>query len=326
VGKSKLAQEAREFAEQVAGSELTVLLYGETGTGKDMLAELIHETGRLTKPFVVVDCGALTETLSESELFGHVKGAFTDANQERMGLVKTAEDGTLFFNEVANMSLGLQAKFLRILDKKPFRAVGGRTEIQVRTRIIAATNVDLEEAVKLRTFRLDLFHRLNVLSFSIAPLRQRKDDIPELISVFLNGSAERFSPAALAAMTRYDWPGNVRELINVVQRAVFMNKEKEIGLEQIKRHLAGQSDEAKGKDIDLEQIESHLADLINRTNRSFFQIIDELQRNYVCHVLEVSNGIVKKAADIAGIARQTMNHKIKKFGLRDFVNNLREER
>lgn len=301
VGVSRAAQEVREFAEHVARSDLTVLLRGETGVGKDHLAELIHQAVHNGKPFVVVDCGALTETLSETELFGHTRGAFTDAREEKVGLVKAAEDGTLFFNEVANMSLGLQAKFLRILDKRPFRAVGGRTEIQVRTRIIAATNANLEAEVKARTFRMDLFHRLNVLSFSIVPLRERKEDIPELIGAFLNGNAERFSPAALAVMMEYDWPGNVRELMHVVQRAVFMSKEKEIDLKQIRPYLK------------------------SLTDKPSFPTLYELERNYLRDVLKAAKGVQRTAAEIAGITPRVMNYKIKSFDLEGFVDRLREE-
>lgn len=301
VGTSRAAQEAREFAERVANSGLTVLLRGETGVGKDHLAELIHQAGRSGRPFVVVDCGALTESLSETELFGHTRGAFTDAREEKVGLIQAAEDGTLFFNEVANMSLGLQAKFLRILDKRPYRAVGGRIEIQVSTRIIAATNANLEEAVKARAFRLDLFHRLNVLSFSIAPLRDRKEDIPDLISAFLNGNAERFSPAALAVMMEYDWPGNVRELMNVVQRAAFMSKEQEIDLEQIRPHLT------------------------RLTDKPSLPTLYELERNYLRDVLKAAKGVVKTAAEIADVDRRTMSEKIKRFDLEGFIDRLREK-
>jgi DNA-binding NtrC family response regulator len=301
VGVSRAAQEAREFAERAAKSDLTVLLRGETGVGKDHLAELIHQAGRNGKPFVVVDCGVLTESLSETELFGHTRGAFTDAREEKVGLVKAAEEGTLFFNEVANTSLGLQAKFLRILDKRPYRAVGGRSEIQVRTRIIAATNTNLEEAVKARTFRLDLFHRLNVLSFSIASLRDRKEDIPELVSVFLDGNAERFSPADLAAMVEYDWPGNVRELMNVVFRAVFMSKDREIDLGQ------------------------PWPSLIRLTDNLSPPTLYELERNYLRDVLKAAKGVITRAAKIAGISRQVMCYKVKKFDLESFVGRLREE-
>lgn len=304
VGASKAAQEARKFAEQVAKSDLTVLLNGETGVGKDHLAELIHRAGNNIKPFVVVDCGALTETLSESELFGHTRGAFTNANEGKIGLVEAAEGGTLFFNEVANMSLGLQAKFLRILDKKPFRAVGGRSEIQMKTRIIAATNVDLVEAVKARTFRPDLFYRLNVLPFFIAPLRDRKEDIPDLIYAFLKEKSKRFSPDTLTIMMEYDWPGNVRELMNVVQKAVLMGKENEIYFEKTSSLCSTNSTNS-------------LAPLSLPT---FY----ELQRNYFRDALRVSNGIKRKAAKITGVNQKTIHNKIKLFGLDDLIRDLRE--
>lgn len=302
IGISKAAQEAREFANRVAKSDLTVLLKGETGVGKDHLAELIHQAGNNNgKPFVVVDCGAMTETLSEVELFGYAQGAFTDARHSKVGLVEAAEGGTLFFNEVANMSLELQAKFLRILDKKPFRAVGGRSEIQVRTRIIAATNTDLAEAVKSKTFRLDLFYRLNVLPFLIAPLRDRREDIPDLIFAFLEKNAGRFSPNSLEMMMLHDWPGNVRELMNVVKGAALMGKENEICLGHTK---------------------SYLGNLANKPLS--LPTLRELERDYFCDLLRASNGALKRAAEISGVTRQTVRIKIKFFGLEDFARQLRK--
>lgn len=296
MGKSKAAQEAREFAAKVASSDLTVLLRGETGVGKDLLAKLIHETGRPDKPFVLVDCGNLPETLSETELFGHTKGAFTGAEGEKIGSVEAAKEGTLFFNEITNMGQKVQANFLQILDKKPFRPVGGRKEIAVSARIIAATNANLEEEVKVRKFRLDLFHRLNVLSFLIPPLRERREDIPELISAFLNGKADRFSPAALAVMMEYDWPGNVRELMNIVQRAAFMTD--------------------KGKEIDLEQIRPHLTSL---TDKPSFPTLHELERNYLRDVLRTAKGKINVATEIADIDRRSMVYKVRKFNLEGYI-------
>src|SRR3989344_3252139 len=185
IGASQEAVRMREFAFRAASTEHTILLQGESGVGKDQLAELIHFNGRRTRPFVPVDCGALTETLSESELFGHVPGAFTDARTTKVGLVQVADNGTLFFNEVANMSLSLQAKFLRVLEKKTFRAVGGTRETPANTRIIAATNANLELAVRRGELRSDLYHRLNTITFMVAPLRDHSDDIPELAEHFL---------------------------------------------------------------------------------------------------------------------------------------------
>lgn len=301
VGASRAIQEARRFAAKVSGSDLTVLLRGETGTGKDHLAEIIHMLGRPDKPFVVVDCSSLPETLSEAELFGHARGAFTDAREEKVGLVEAAGDGTLFFNEVANMSLSLQAKFLRILDKRPLRPVGSKKEIQVRARIIAATNANLEERMKAQTFRSDLYYRLDVLSFSIPPLRERKEDIPELIESFLNGSLSRFSPAALVKMMAYDWPGNVRQLMSVVQEAVLMNQEGEIGPEQVRLSPGS-------------------------TDKTALPTLHELELNYLCDVLRQSGGIVNKAARIADVHPRVIFYKIRKFNLRGFVEDLRKRK
>ena len=180
IGSSREAKDVRDFAERAAQDDHSLLLRGETGTGKDHLAELIHHLGRQQYPFVPVDCGTLTESLSESELFGHVQGAYTDARTARSGLVQVARGGTLFFNEVTNMASGLQAKFLRVLEKKSFRALGSTKEETVDTRIIAATNVDLEAAVRRGELRADLYHRLNVISFTLPPLRARREDIVEL--------------------------------------------------------------------------------------------------------------------------------------------------
>lgn len=222
IGRSEQATRMRDFAEQAARTEHTILLRGETGVGKDHLAECIHHLGRRGRTFVPVDCGALTESLSETELFGHTRGAFTDAQQVKQGLVQVAEDGTLFFNEVANMSLSLQAKFLRVLEKRTFRQVGGTKEMSINTRIIAATNANLELAVRRGELRSDLYHRLNTITFTVVPLRDRSDDIPELASHFLRQErvSRTFSPEAMAVMMGYHWPGNVRELKNADRKSV----------------------------------------------------------------------------------------------------------
>ncbi len=290
VGTSKIAKETREFAQKAAESDYTVLLRGETGVGKDLLAELIHQNNGHENPFVVVDCGALTESLSESELFGHARGAFTDAQKEKMGLVRAAEGGTLFFNEIANMSLGLQAKFLRILDKKPFRSVGGMIDIPVKTRIIAATHANLEEAMEKGTFRKDLFYRLDFLTFHIAPLRERREDIPELAETFLNGSPERFSREALDRMVEYDWPGNVRELLNFVQRASLLGKMKELN--------------PKNND----------PCLLYSNDKPPITLKDN-EREYIMKVLKIAKGNQTKAAIIAGISRIGLRSKMRRFNI-----------
>ncbi len=303
IGKSEQAVRMRDFAEMAALTEHTVLLRGETGTGKDHLAEYIHYRGRHGRAFVPVDCGALTESLSETELFGHTRGAFTDAQQIKQGLVQVAEDGTLFFNEVANMSLSLQAKFLRVLEKKTFRQVGGTREMSVNTRIIAATNANLELAVRRGEIRSDLYHRLNTITFTVPPLRDRSDDIPELAEHFLRKefASKGFSPEAMAIMMGYHWPGNVRELENAVTRAAF--------------HSA-----AKG-DIKPEHVHPYLTSVGDKE----LPTLQELQRNYLREVLRKTRGSVSRSAEIAGISVKVMSYKVRKFQLEDFVDSLKGE-
>ncbi|TSC75544.1 MAG: Fis family two component sigma-54 specific transcriptional regulator [Parcubacteria group bacterium Gr01-1014_30] len=317
IGQSVAAQKARAFALRVAaGSDLTVLVRGETGVGKDHLAELIHELGRCGKPFVRVDCGALTETLSEAELFGHAPGAFTGSVGAKEGLVKVAREGTLFFNEVANMSLGLQAKFLGVLDRKPFRPVGGKETFPVKARIIAATNFKLEEMVRARTFREDLFYRLNVVPFSIAPLRERKEDIPELAAAFLAESRKRILPEAVDLMTGYDWPGNVRQLRDVVQAAALMSNGEEIGVEEVKPRL----------DQQLRQVAADkrvISEFYDEDRRLL--PIREIEKRYLSVLLEAAEGNISTAVAISGWARDTVYRRICQFGLEDFVLSRRRD-
>ena len=303
IGSSREAKRIREFAERAAAVDHTVLLTGETGAGKDHLAELIHAKGRPGKPFVPVDCGALTESLSETELFGHIQGAFTDARETKQGLVQVAREGTLFFNEVANMSLGLQVKFLRILEKRSFRPVGGTREVEVDTRIIAATNANLELAVRRGALRSDLYHRLNGISFVIKPLRERVEDISELSEYFLyqESPSRKFAPEAMAVMMGYHWPGNVRELKNAVVRAAFLSNGR--------------------KDIQVDHLHPYLTGIGGRE----LPTLRELQRNYLCEVLKKCKGSVAQAAVIAGIPVSAMRRKIEKFQLQDFVDSLGDE-
>ncbi len=302
IGRSLQAARMREFAEQAGRTEHTILLRGETGAGKDHLAEVIHHHGRHGRAFVPVDCGALTETLSETELFGHTRGAFTDAQQLKQGLVQVAEDGTLFFNEVANMSLSLQAKFLRVLEKRTFRQVGGTKEMSINTRIIAATNANLELAVRRGELRSDLYHRLNTITFTVAPLRDRSDDIPDLTEYFLRQEhvSRTFSPDAMAIMMGYHWPGNVRELKNAVVRAVFHS--------------------AKNDEITPEHVYPYLTNVGDKE----LPTLHELQRTYLREVLRKTKGSITKGAEIAGISIKAMALKVQKFQLADFVDSLKE--
>jgi DNA-binding NtrC family response regulator len=236
VGRSAAAQRVIEFVARVSPSDATILLGGESGSGKEMVARAIHRASRRAKgPCVAVNCAALTESLIESELFGHEKGAFTGATEKKAGRFEMADRGTLFLDEVGELPPGLQTKFLRVLEERRFERVGGQKSIEVDVRVVAATNRDLHEMVKRGQFREDLYYRLSVIHIEVPPLRDRLDDVPLLaehfLSRFRHQAARRitgFSPEALAAMTRYSWPGNVRELRNAVERAVVLGDREQI--------------------------------------------------------------------------------------------------
>jgi transcriptional regulator with GAF, ATPase, and Fis domain len=230
VGRSAAAQKVMDFVKRVGPADATVLLGGESGSGKEMVARAIHRASRRAKgPCVAVNCAALTESLIESELFGHEKGAFTGATEKKAGRFEMADRGTLFLDEVGELPLGLQTKFLRVLEERRFERVGGQKAIEVDVRVVAATNRDLAEMVRRGTFREDLYYRLSVIQVEVPPLRQRLDDVPLLAEHFLSRFRQQagrritgFAPDAIAAMTRYAWPGNVRELRNAVERAVVL--------------------------------------------------------------------------------------------------------
>jgi transcriptional regulator with GAF, ATPase, and Fis domain len=236
IGRSAAAQRVVAFVTRVGPSDATVLLGGESGSGKEMVARAIHRASRRAKgPCVAVNCAALTESLIESELFGHEKGAFTGATEKKAGRFEMADHGTLFLDEVGELPLGLQTKFLRVLEERRFERVGGQKAIEVDVRMVAATNRDLAEMVKRGTFREDLYYRLSVINIEVPPLRERLDDVPLLADFFLarfrSQAARRisgFAPDALAAMTRYAWPGNVRELRNAVERAIVLGDREQI--------------------------------------------------------------------------------------------------
>jgi len=236
IGRSEAALRVVAFVKRVGPSDTTVLLGGESGAGKEMVARAIHRASRRAKgPYVAVNCAALTESLIESELFGHEKGAFTGATEKKAGRFEMADKGTLFLDEVGELPLGLQTKFLRVLEERRFERVGGQKAIDVDVRMVAATNRDLAEMVKRGTFREDLFYRLSVIHIDVPPLRERLDDVPLLAEHFLarfrHQGARRitgFAPDALAAMTRYAWPGNVRELRNAIERAIVLGDREQI--------------------------------------------------------------------------------------------------
>ena len=292
-----------ELTKRAADSDATVLLLGESGTGKELFARSIHQwSPRVERPFVVINCVALTETLLENELFGHEKGAFTGATTQQKGKVEMADDGTLFLDEIGDMAPDLQAKLLRLLQDREFHRVGGTRLVRVNIRVIAATNRDLSKAVKEGAFREDLFHRLNVISVSIPPLRERPEEIPRLAEVFLQRYTKEMGKpgmhltlAALRTMRTYPWPGNVRELENAVARAVVLGTGREIGPEHLRLPSDYEEEPQVREASDLsyhESMEHHRHFLIEQAlkrahgNQTKAAEALGLQRSYLARVLK----------------------------------------
>ena len=309
VGKSEIMLRVFDLISQVAPSRSTVLIQGESGTGKELIAKAIHANSpRRDKPFVPINTGAMPSELLESTLFGHVKGAFTSAIASKKGLFEVANGGTLFLDEIATMGTDTQAKILRVLQDRRFMHLGGIQEIQVDVRIIAATNIDLRQAVREGKFREDLFYRLNVITVDLPPLRSRREDIPLLVNHFLefyaneNGlSPRRLSADALRALIDYEWPGNVRELENSIERGVVLSSGSVIGSELLPGHITGRS----FQDALLE----------HNPNASLFDILEDIERRIIVEKLERCNWNQTDAAEQFHIPLSTLNQKIKRLNI-----------
>jgi DNA-binding NtrC family response regulator len=309
VGKSEAMLGIFDLVAQVAPSRSTVLIQGESGTGKELIAKALHANSpRRDKPFVPVNTGAMPSDLLESTLFGHTKGAFTSAIATKKGLFDVANGGTLFLDEIATMGMDTQAKILRVLQDRRFMQLGGVSEIQVDVRIIAATNVDLRQAVREGKFREDLFYRLNVITVELPPLRSRREDIPLLAAHFLkrysdeNGLLLRsLSSDAIRALVDYDWPGNVRELENVIERGVVLSSGPTINSDLLPGHLTGRS------------YSSSL--LEHNPNASLFDIIEDIERRIIVDKLERCNWNQTDAAEQFRIPLSTLNQKIKRLNI-----------
>jgi DNA-binding NtrC family response regulator len=309
VGKSEPMLQLFDLIAQVAPSRSTVLIQGESGTGKELIAKALHANSpRKDRPFVPVNTGAVPSELLESTLFGHVKGAFTSANTSKKGLFEVANGGTLFLDEIGTMTMDMQAKILRVLQDRRFMHLGGTTEIQVDVRIIAATNVDLQVAVREGKFREDLFYRLNVIMLELPPLRARREDVPLLAAHFLkfyaeeNGSGERaLSPDALRVLLDYEWPGNVRELENAMERGVVLSTGRLITPDLLPRSLTGSTYSA--------------ALLEHRPGASLFDLMEEIERRIISDRLERCHWNQTEAAEFFRIPLSTLNQKIKRLNI-----------
>ena len=309
VGKSEVMLKVFDLVAQVAPSRSTVLIQGESGTGKELIAKAIHANSpRKDKPFVPINTGAMPSELLESTLFGHVNGAFTSAVSAKKGLFEVANGGTLFLDEIATMGMDTQAKILRVLQDRRFMHLGGVQEIQVDVRIIAATNVDLRQAVRDGLFREDLYYRLNVITIDLPPLRARREDIPLLAQHFLdfyakeNGyDSRKLAPDALRALVDYEWPGNVRELENCIERGVVLSTGPVIGAELLPGHITGRSFQE--------------ALLEHNPNASLFEILEDIERRIIIEKLERSNWNQTEAAESFRIPLSTLNQKIKRLNI-----------
>jgi DNA-binding NtrC family response regulator len=310
VGQSKPMQELFALIRSLAQTDVSVLIQGETGTGKELIARAIHyNSPRRSRRFVAVNCGALAETLLQSELFGHERGAFTGADARRKGIFEVADGGTLFLDEIGEISPGTQVKLLRVLQDGEFQRVGGSETIRVNVRILSATNQNVEEMVKSGRFRQDLYYRLNVFPIRVPPLRERAEDIPLLVDHFiglanrkLRKSIRGVSPDGMSVLIAHQWPGNVRELENVVQRTMVVAKSDVVGIEDVPRELRGDGDAPPRAAKDLRGLARASTELVEKQT-----ILDALGK---------TDGNVTHAAKALGVSRATLQNKMKAYGLR----------
>ncbi len=313
IGQSPKMVVLYDLLEKVSPTKTNILIAGESGTGKELVAKAIHyNSPRKEKPFVTLNCGAIPEPLIESELFGHMKGAFTDAIATKKGLFEVADEGTIFLDEISELPLLMQVKLLRVLQDKEFKRVGGTEDIRVDVRIIAATNKELEEAVKEKRFREDLFYRLNVIQIRLPPLRDRKEDIQILANHFLkkysqelNKNILKISPEVLQILLNYEYPGNVRELQNIIERAVALESSEELTAHNLSSYLSEQPLLKKGP-IDIE---------IPNEGIDLEKMVEDLERSLLLKALDKTKGIKKKAAELLHINFRSMRYRLEKYGL-----------
>jgi len=321
IGVSPAMEKLKHTIRTVASTNSTILVYGESGTGKELVARAVHVCSpRATDSFVSVNCGAFPETLLESELFGYVKGAFTGANQNRRGLFEVADGGTIFLDEISEMTLAMQVKLLRVLQERSVRPVGGTSEIGIDVRVIAATNRDLDRQVAENTFREDLYYRLSVIPICVPPLRDRREDIPLLVNHFLKKYAPaagksilRVHPESLESLCGYEWPGNVRQLENTVERAVALETTNELHVElPAERPKAKGAAAAAGGSGTLTPAASGA---ILPEGVDMEKYVADIERSLLQSALKQCHGVQTRAADVLGISYRSFRHLMKKYEL-----------
>jgi transcriptional regulator with PAS, ATPase and Fis domain len=332
IGSGPAMQEVYRTTRQVARSNASVLLLGETGTGKELIAKAVHQLSpRGTGPFVRVNCGALTESLLESELFGHVRGSFTGAVNNRTGRFEAAHTGTIFLDEINSTTQMLQVKLLRVLQEREFERVGDTQTIRVDTRVIAASNRELLEEVEQDRFREDLYYRLNVVPIRLPPLRARREDIPELVGFFLNIYNEEndryvahIEEKALQALQDYHWPGNVRELQNYIERAVVMAQGDELTCDLLPPAVLGEKQRtgSRFRAVDVETLTFELVQqgLVTagpQEDNLHTKIVNRVERELIVQVMTSCDNVQTKAANKLGINRNTLHKKLKEYGIEE---------
>ncbi len=319
IGSSSRMQAIYQMIETVSEVQSTILINGESGTGKELVARAIHDLSpRAERPFISINCGAFTETLLESELFGYMKGAFTGANTNRKGLFEAANRGTIFLDEIGEMSPAMQVKLLRVLQEKKVRPVGAHDELSIDARVIAATNRDLKKMSVEGTFREDLFYRISVIPISLPPLRDRREDIPDLVEHFIHkfcdmsGRQLSISPKAMQMLEGYMWGGNVRELEHTIERAVALERTDEIAPERLPEHITNYNPERINAEFDLPEEGLNLA-----------VHLDNLEKTYVVEALRKTDGNQTKAADLLQMQVRSLRHLLDKHNLRSLSAQMR---
>jgi DNA-binding NtrC family response regulator len=314
VGSSEqLTQVYRQIREVAKHETSTVLITGESGTGKELVARAIHQLSpRKSKPFVEINCGSLPFNLLETELFGHERGAFTDAKTRKIGLFEEANGGTIFLDEIGEMDMNLQVKLLRVLEDRKIRRLGGNRNIDIDVRVVAATNLEIKEAIEQKEFREDLYYRLNVFPIHVSPLRDRREDIPPLLEFFLKHFSEEFhknvneiSRAALDLLMRYHWPGNVRELRNVMERVCIMHNQETITPECLPREIWGEKPQGEAS-FDYQ---------IPPEGILFEEIVGRLEKDLITQAVGITGGNVAKTARLLNLPRGTLRYKMEKYEL-----------